>query len=39
VRSTQVALSGSDLAKPRAENDILASFFFFSHLVFLLSKY
>ncbi len=34
VRSTQVALSGSDLAKPRAENDILASFFSFSHLVF-----
>jgi hypothetical protein len=29
VRSTPVVLSGSDLAKPRAENDILASFFFF----------
>ncbi len=29
VRSTPVVLSGSDLAKPRAENDILASFFLF----------
>jgi hypothetical protein len=29
VRSTPVVLTGSDLAKPRAENDILASFFSF----------
>jgi hypothetical protein len=29
VRSTPVVLSGSDLAKPRAEKDILASFFLF----------
>jgi hypothetical protein len=39
VRSTLVVLSGSDLAKPRAENDILASFVFLFSFSFLISKY